>query len=511
MLSRRPGPGYAEWVAALCDRGSWTSWPDEPIGEDPLGFDERLPEGLVSYRRQLATRRASDPHADAVISGTATIGGRPVALLLSDYSFLAGTMGVATADRVSRAFDRALELGLPMVALVASAGVRMQEGPMALMQMTRAGAAAARFRHGGHGYFVYLGDPSMGGVLASWGGLGTMTFGAPGALLGVTGPRIISLATGKQSPATVPERTEEWLRRGLLDDVLTVDALRARLRTLLGVLAERNAADEPEPQPLRPAVANAQDQWSAVLATRSTDHPAARSLIESLCTDVTSIRGDRRADDDPSLRCLIGRLCGRAVVVIAHERWRDGRRARVGVSGYAKARRTIALANELRLPIVTMIDTPGPDDSGGPTAASLAYEIAALTQDLVAAHVPTLALLLGEGGGGAAIAFLAADHVIAARNAWLAPIAPEAASSILLGTPTRAAEIASAQRIGVDDLHRLGVIDAVVDDTGASCDPAARWQDAITSAFEDVIELPLAARIERRLARSVPRIEAYAG
>jgi acetyl-CoA carboxylase carboxyl transferase subunit beta len=510
MPGRRRRPGYTEWITTLCDRGSWTSWADEPSGEDPLGFDDRLPEGLMSYRRQLATRRASNRCADAVISGTATIGGHPVALLLSDYSFLAGTMGVATADRVSRAFDRALELGLPMVALVASAGVRMQEGPMALMQMTRAGAAAARFRHGGHGYFVYLGDPSMGGVLASWGGLATMTFGAPGALLGVTGPRIVSLATGKQSPATVPEHTEEWLRRGLLDDVVTLGALRARLQTLLGVLAERTIAHEPQPQRLVPAPVTAHDQWSAVVATRSADHPAARLLVESVCTEASSLRGVRRADDDPSLRCLVGRLCGRAVVVIAHERWSDGRRARVGVSGYVKARRTIAVANELRLPIVTMIDTPGPDDSGGPTAASLAYEIAALTQDMIAARVPTLALLLGEGGGGAAIAFLAADHVIAARNAWLAPIAPEAASAILLGTPARAAEIARAQRIGAEDLLRLGVVDVVVDDAEPRGDPAARWHDAVSSALDGVTELACAARIDRRLARSVPGAEAHA-
>lgn len=510
MLRHRRHAPYGEWITALCDRGSWVPWSESPVGEDPLRFDERLPQGLTPYRRQLAARRATQAGADAVVCGTAEIDGHPVVLLASDFSFFGGTMGVAVADRVSRAFDRALELGVPVVALVASAGVRMQEGPVALLQMARAGEAVARFRRAGHGYFVYLGDPSMGGVLASWGGLATMSFGAPSAVIGVTGPRIVSLATGKQSSATVPERAEEWLRRGLLDDVLTLERLRARLGTLLGALVGETPVTEP-PREARPAATGApRAPWDAVLATRGVDYAAARSLIDTLCTDATTIRGDRSAGDDPSLRCLVARLCGRPVVLIAHERWSDGRRARVGVCGYRKARRAIALASELRLPIVTMIDTPGPDDSGGADAAALAYEIAATTQELLAADVPTVALLVGEGGGGAAIALLPADRVIAGRDAWLAPIAPEAASSILFGTPARAAEVAAAQRIGVDDLLALGVVDAVVAGAASRTDFVAQWSDEIASALAAVTELPASERVERRLARSRPRLEAYA-
>jgi acyl-CoA carboxylase subunit beta len=206
------------------------------------------------------------------------------------------------------------------------------------------------------------------------------------------------------------------------------------------------------------------DAWAAVERSRRTDRPGIRELLALCAEAVTPLRGDDAGADDPGCLVTLVRICGVPAVVVGHDRQQGRRGARLGAVGYRKARRGMLLAEELGLPLVTVIDTEGAQMSVAAEEGGLAREIARCLATLSSLRVPTLSLLLGEGSGGGAIAFLPADRIIAAEHAWLAPIAPEGASSILFRTTERAPDLAVAQGIASTDLRRLGIVDVVVQD-----------------------------------------------
>jgi len=121
----------------------------------------------------------------------------------------------------------------------------------------------------------------------------------------------------------------------------------------------------------------------------------------------------------------------------------------------------MTIAQELGLPVVTVIDTPGAEISGEQERQGLAGEIARSIDTLSSLTVPSVAVIAGQGSGGAAMAWLAAARVIAAADAWLAPIAPEAASLIVHRDTDHAAELADAQQVGAVELRDQGIVDAV--------------------------------------------------
>jgi acetyl-CoA carboxylase carboxyl transferase subunit beta len=133
------------------------------------------------------------------------------------------------------------------------------------------------------------------------------------------------------------------------------------------------------------------------------------------------------------------------VIVIGHDRPAGVRGARLDAAGYRKARLGMELAQELALPLVTVIDTAGAKLTAHAEEGGLAREIARCLATMTGLAAPTLSLLLGEGSGGGALALLPADRVIAAQHAWLAPISPEGASAILYRSPDHAPELATAQ------------------------------------------------------------------
>ena len=120
------------------------------------------------------------------------------------------------------------------------------------------------------------------------------------------------------------------------------------------------------------------------------------------------------------------------------------------------------LADELRLPLVSVIDTSGAELSQAAEEGGLAAEIARCLSDLVLLKAPTLCLMIGEGTGGGALALLPADRVIAAEHSWLSPLPPEGAAAILHRDPARAPEVAEAQRVSSRELLESGIVDRVV-------------------------------------------------
>lgn len=383
-----------ERAALVIDEGSLRAWDADVVSRDPLRFADVRP-----YTERLEEARARTGLGESVLTGAATVAGRPVALVAGEFGFLGGSIAVATGERIARAFERAREQRLPLIALTASGGSRMQEGTLALVQMAKLATAARALRVAGLPYVVCLTDPTTGGVLASWGSLGTVTFALPQALLGFAGPRVVELTTGASLPDDV-QRAETLLADGLIDAIVPPADLRTAVARVLAVTApERGAAAPPASASSARAqdAAGGRDAWAALQHARDRRRPGAEALLASLARDVTELRGDRAGrPDDRGCLAALARLCGRPVVVVAQRRDADGRAPALGPAGYRKARRAFALAAELGLPLVTVVDTPGAELSAAAEHGGLAAEIACCLAELGALPVPTLALLLGR-------------------------------------------------------------------------------------------------------------------
>jgi acyl-CoA carboxylase subunit beta len=501
-----------ERAALVIDAGSLREWDADVVSDDPLGFSDTRP-----YRERLAQARERTGLGEAVLTGAATVAGRRVAIVAGEFGFLGGSVGVATGERIARAFERAQRERVPLVALPASGGSRMQEGTLALVGMAKLAAAAGRFRAAGLPYVVCLTDPTTGGAFASWASLGTVTFALPGALLGFAGPRVVELLHGAPLPEGT-QRAETLLAHGLLDDVVEPGELRERVARVLAVAAPEpgRAAAAPGGRPAppgdaataaagpaaaapggrpappgdaataaagpaaaapggrptppagpapaaAPAPAGPRDAWTSLQHARDRRRPGAADLLAVLATDVTELRGDRAGHpDDPACLAALARVGGTPAVVVAQRRSPDGAPGAMNAAGFRKARRAMALAAELRLPLITIVDTPGAELSPAAEHGGLAGEIAGCLADIAPLPVPTLALLLGEGGSGGALALLAADRVVCAEHASLGVIAPEGASAILHRDTDHAAELAATQGGASWELLAHGIADALV-------------------------------------------------
>ncbi|GAA2146430.1 carboxyl transferase domain-containing protein [Actinomadura napierensis] len=443
--------GARELLRRVLDEDGWTSWDVPPSGE---------PEPGTPYGDDLAAARDRAGTDEAVITGEGLLRGRRVAFVVSEFRFLAGSIGLATADRIVAAVERATAEGLPLLAAPSSGGTRMQEGTAAFVQMARITAAVMAHRAAGLPYLVYLRHPTTGGVFASWGSLGHVTAAEPGALIGFLGPRVYEGLYGEPFPSGV-QVAENLAAKGLVDAVVGLDDLAEVASRALSVLCARPPRDgEPAPG----AAPADDDAWDSIERSRRPDRPGVRELLRYGAADVTPLSGTGQGEAGRGLTLALARFGGAPCVLVGQDRrsQRDGHP--LGPAGLRVARRGMRLADELGLPLVTVVDTPGAVLSAEAEEGGLAGEIARCLADLVTLPAPTLCLLMGEGTGGAALALLPADRVLAARHAWLAPLPPEGASVIVHRTPSRAAEMAASQGVRSADLLRDGLVDALVDE-----------------------------------------------
>jgi len=444
-------------LAALLDAGTYRSWDSPPA-------DVRPGPG---YAAELARARGRSGADESVVTGEGRLRGRRVAVAASEFGFLGGSIGVAAAERLTRAVERATAERLPLIAAPASGGTRMQEGTVAFLQMVKITAAVAAHKAAGLPYLVYLRHPTTGGVFASWASVGHLTLAEPGALIGFLGPRVYEALTGAPIPEGV-QTAENLLVHGLVDAVVAPGELAGYLSQVLAALSpapglEPAPSSPPGPSPgpalelkAHPPRESDGSAWASVLRTRRADRPGAADLIRVAATDIAGVT-------DGGLILALARIGGRPCVLAGLDRHVLPH----GAATLQTAQRGMQLAADLRLPLVTVIDTPGGELSPAAEEAGLAREIARCLLTLITLPVPTVAVLLGQGTGGAALALLPADRVLAAQHGWLAPLAPEGASVIVYKDTAHAPELAARQGIRAADLAAAGLVDHVVAEHGA--------------------------------------------
>jgi acetyl-CoA carboxylase carboxyl transferase beta subunit len=514
-------PNMARLLEILLD-GELLSW-DAPAGGPPRYADS------PDYRRALERARVRSGSDEAVITGLGHLAGRPVAVIASNYAFLTGSVGATAGNRVIAAVERATAERLPVLGIAASAGTRMQEGTPAFVRMAGIASAIAEHQQAGLAYVAYLRHPTLGGVLASWGSLGQVTLAEPGALIGFLGPKVYAALHGEEFPSGI-QTAEHLFEHGLVDAVIPPDRLRPALIRVFGLMLDSppppppasELPESPAPESESPTAARAARQvpdppmsaplpaptaWESVTATRDPARPGLRELL-ACADDAFTLTDAGPASPASGALLALARFGGWSCVVTGHDRSAPADHPG-GPASLRLAQRAGRLAASLRLPLVTVIDTPGSELSARAEEDGTSREIATCLAVMATLEVPTLSVLLGQGGGGAALALLPTDRAIAASHSWLTPLPPEGASVILHSTVTHAAEVSERQRIRARDLFDLGLIDVLIEEKPDAASAPGPFLSSMTAAIEDQLRALSAEPVGQRHARRRGRWRAF--
>ena len=442
-------------------------WDAELTSADPL----RFPGYREALERAVARARAEQGCTESVVTGRCRVADRlplhwvsPDEHVQSDYvliegcfEVLGGSMGAAHGERAVRAFERATQRRLPVVVITASGGARMQEGMVSLVQMARTASAAGAHAAAGLLSVAIYRAPTTGGVYASYASLVDICAAQPGATLGFAGPRVVEQTLGTRLPEG-SHTAESAYASGLVDALVPAAEQGTWIEACLGLrplpLAPRQLGrglvdSEPEPDP------EATPAWAEVLRARAPGRPSGIDRAAGLCSSWVELRGA-----DPTVRAGLASVAGERAVVVALDR--HAASGRPGPAGYRLAQRAIALAGRLGLPLVTLIDTPGADPGPEAEAQGIAREIARTLAAMAALPTVSVAVCVGEGGSGGALALAHADRLLMLEHAVFSVIAPEGAAAILERDARRAPQLASLLGLTARDQVELGVADAVV-------------------------------------------------
>ncbi|MEU4966493.1 carboxyl transferase domain-containing protein [Streptomyces smyrnaeus] len=418
------------------------------------------PLGWPGYDEMRARAQDRTGETESVVCGTGRIGGTDAVLLGFEFGYLGGSLGERTGDRIEAAHTRARELRLPVVTLVATGGSRMQEGMRALVQLQRAARQTALTAAAGLPQLAVVRDPTTGGGWATLAAGADVVLGLPGAQAAFAGSRV---RPPEADPAAYTVEAQH--AAGHIDRIVPEAELPTALSrwlTLLGGSADRPQRPEPVPVPYAlpgpTACGRLPDSGpEAVARARATGRPRAAAYLDAFLTGREEIGGDRCSGTDAGVLCGFGVHEGRAVAYAAQ----CGTPTRP--AGYRTVARLVRMAGRLRIPVLTLIDTPGAANGPEDERAGAGPAIAEVFTAVAEATVPITSLLIGEGGSGGALALAAPGRLWVTPDSYFSVIAPEAAAAILKRDPDQVPRTAEELRLRPQDAVELDVARGVVE------------------------------------------------
>jgi acetyl-CoA carboxylase carboxyl transferase beta subunit/acetyl-CoA carboxylase carboxyl transferase alpha subunit len=463
-----------ERIMQLLDTDSFVEDGTEVRPVDPLQFVNQS----QAYATKLLEAQQKTHLNDAVVIGHGTLHGSRLVVAVMDFHFIGGSMGSVVGEKIVRAIELACEYNLPFLAVTASGGARIHEGIFSLMQMAKTTVALSQLSAARLPFISLLTDPTTGGVTASFASLGDIILAEPNALIGFAGPRVIEGFMRQKLPADT-DTAEFMLAHGMIDAIVERNQLRSTLSLLLRFFSPMQSTSEYSAPGLEAFVTHesatkqetqhtAEDYWQQVLLARHRDRPYTLDYIRTMCKDFFELRGDRRYADDRAVLGGLATLGTQTVLLIGHQKGRNTKEktaCNFGMphpEGYRKAQRLMRLAEKFAFCVVSLIDTPGaaPDLEAEQRGQSQA--IAESLAIMATLRVPIVAVVIGEGGSGGALALGLADRVFMQEHAIYTVAAPEAAASIVWRNSSFAPQAAAAMRITAHDLRELEIIDNII-------------------------------------------------
>lgn len=237
--------------------------------------------------------------------------------------------------------------------------------------------------------------------------------------------------------------------------------------------------------------------WQKCLVARHQDRPHCLDYVKNMFSEFIPLAGDRNFAEDNAIIGGLARLDGRPIVIIGHEKGNDTKsriKRNFGMArpeGYRKAIRLMDLANRFKIPVITLIDTPGAYPGKGAEERGQAEAIARSTEQCLNLEVPLISVIIGEGGSGGAVALATANLVIMLEHSIYSVISPEGCASILWKNPNMMREAAEALKLTSTDLKALGVVDSIIEEPigGAQRDPRKIFEKVKISLTESINKL----------------------
>ncbi len=500
-------------IEMTIDSGSFEEWDREMEFVNPLNFP--------GYEKKIQAVREKTNLNEAVVTGRGTIHGQKTVIAVCDSRFIMSSMSHNVGEKIARAVERATALRLPVIIFACSGGARMQEGLVSLMQMEKTSAALKRHSDAGLLYISVLTEPTTGGVTASFAMLGDIIIAEPKALIGFAGQRVIEQTIRQKLPEGF-QRAEFQLEHGFVDLIVERPEMKDTLSSILRIHSNRNewnykgegrrkqetgeargsagqdnsevlqresgglseeeliaaveksfdrksAVIKRTPEKELQEIANRQlSAWDTVLISRSEDRLISSDYIDELFDGFIELHGDRYFGDDGAIIGGIATWHGMPVTVIAQEKGKSTKenlKRNFGMpnpEGYRKALRLMKQAEKFGRPIICFVDTPGAfpgieaEERGqGEAIARSLFEASNLT-------VPVLAIVVGEGGSGGALAMAVGNEVWMMENAVYSVLSPEGFAAILWKDGKRASEAAKVMKMTARDLYELGLIECII-------------------------------------------------
>jgi len=500
----------------LLDDKKWTEIKMPAVTDDPLEFCDRRP-----YKERLAEARAETGRYDAVSAADGAIGGVPATVAVMNGEFMMGSVGRAVGDGIIAGIDHACEERRAFVIVTASGGMRMQENILSLMQMPRTVVAVNKLRAAKLPYIVILTDPTYGGTTASFAMLGDVHIAERGARIGFAGRGVVEQNMREKLPANF-QTAEYLLEHGMVDIVSARADLRDAVARILRVMTKQPheagsiKAAQPKAESRDRKAANkkteASGAYDKVLLARNENRPHFLDYIAALVAEWTPLAGDRAFGEDPAMQGGLGFFRGIPAVIIGQEKGRDiatRQKYRFGMptpEGYRKASRLMRLAEKFELPIITLVDTDGAFAGREGEERGQSQAIAAAIQTGLSVATPFVAVNVGTGGSGGAIAIATGDKVLMMENAVYSVIAPESCATILWRDNKFRADAAAAMKLTSRDMLDLGVTDKIIPEPsgGAHMDWQATCEHlgaAVTESLRELAQIPPAELPARRAAK----------
>lgn len=503
-------------IEMTIDSGSFEEWDREMEFVNPLNFP--------GYEKKVQAVREKTNLNEAVVTGRGTIHGQKTVIAVCDSRFIMSSMSHNVGEKIARAVERATALRLPVIIFACSGGARMQEGLVSLMQMEKTSAAIKRHSDAGLLYISVLTEPTTGGVTASFAMLGDIIIAEPKALIGFAGQRVIEQTIRQKLPEGF-QRAEFQMEHGFVDLIVERPEMKDTLSSILRIHANRNewnykgegrrkqesekaqesgsarkiqssaegekgtgslseqellaaleksfdrksAVIKRTPEKELQEIANRQlSAWDTVLISRSEDRLISSDYIEELFDGFIELHGDRYFGDDGAIIGGIATWHGMPVTVIAQEKGKSTKenlKRNFGMpnpEGYRKALHLMKQAEKFGRPIICFVDTPGAfpgieaEERGqGEAIARSLFEASNLT-------VPVLAIVVGEGGSGGALAMAVGNEVWMMENAVYSVLSPEGFAAILWKDGKKASEAAKVMKMTAKDLYELGLIECII-------------------------------------------------